>query len=51
MSDGTVAIVCGPKPYIDTLECGHTVTAHGGKREKRRCPECDAGTVPEGRPL
>jgi hypothetical protein len=35
-----VAVVCGPRPYIDTLSCGHVVTVQGKRCERRRCPEC-----------
>jgi len=40
MPDGGVAIVCGPPPRYDTLECGHEVVTWGGRASKRRCQEC-----------
>jgi hypothetical protein len=42
-----VAIVCGPRPFVDTLSCGHVVTTEGKRARQRRCPECLA----EGRLL
>lgn len=38
--DGSVAIVCGPAPYLDRLECGHEVTAYSAAK-RRRCKECE----------
>lgn len=37
--DGSVAIVCGPAPYFDRLECGHEVVGYA-KAKRRRCKEC-----------
>jgi hypothetical protein len=40
LPDGSVAIVCGPAPYFDRLECGHDVVAHT-KAKSRRCSDCE----------
>jgi hypothetical protein len=34
-----VAVLCGPKPYIDTLSCGHEAIGYS-KAKRRRCLEC-----------
>jgi hypothetical protein len=34
------AVLCGPRPYIDTLSCGHVVTVQGSRAARRRCAEC-----------
>jgi hypothetical protein len=39
LPDGAVAIVCGPRPYLDRLECGHDVVGYA-KAKRRRCNEC-----------
>ena len=39
LPDGSVAIVCGPAPYFDRLECGPDVVAYT-KAKRRRCAEC-----------
>jgi hypothetical protein len=36
---GDVAIVCGPAPYLDRLECGHDGVWYT-KADHRRCGEC-----------
>lgn len=36
----TMAIVCHPRPIVDTLECGHVVRNFGGRRVSRRCGQC-----------
>lgn len=38
--NGDTAIVCGPPPRIDTLECGHEVVTWGGRASNRRCQQC-----------
>ena len=40
LPDGGVAIVCGPAPRTDTLECGHEVVTYGGRADRRRCKDC-----------
>ena len=37
--DGSVAVICGPAPYLDRLECGHEVVAYS-RAQRRRCTEC-----------
>jgi hypothetical protein len=39
LPDG-VLWMCGPKPYAQTLECGHTVVGYGRQAKARRCEEC-----------
>jgi hypothetical protein len=36
---GAVATLCGPRPYLDLLECGHNVVAYNAATQ-RRCKEC-----------
>lgn len=46
--NGDVAIVCGPRPYFDRLECGHEGTYYAPAAQ-RRCKTCLASypTVPD----
>jgi hypothetical protein len=39
--NGDVAILCGPPPRVDALDCGHEVITFGGRPAKRRrCADC-----------
>jgi hypothetical protein len=33
------AMLCGPRPYIDTLSCGHEAIGYT-RAKRRRCAEC-----------
>jgi hypothetical protein len=38
---GGVAVLCGPRPFIDNLSCGHEHVTYGGKKAtQRRCQVC-----------
>lgn len=42
LGDGSVVYVDGQDAFIDTLECGHTVTRYT-RSIRRRCEQCAVG--------